>query len=298
MASATSNLRGIAAMLFATASFVVCDSFMKLVTEALPPFEVLFLRGIAATICCGTLILALGHGRSVGRCFNKGALLRGSFETASVLCYVVALASMPIADVIAIIQTAPLVLILLVALVWREAAGAWRIAFIAIGFAGALLVAQPTADGLSAAALLAFASAFGVALRDVVGRGIPSTIPALVVTFATVVIVMIGAGIMMVLTDEFVVPSLKHALYLVAAGLLVTIGHFGIFMAYRLGAPGVIAPFFYSFAVWAVVAGALVFHELPNPIAFLGIAAIVASGLGIILLDRRLPRTAVPAVQE
>jgi drug/metabolite transporter (DMT)-like permease len=298
MASATSNLRGIAAMLFATASFVVCDSFMKLVTEALPPFEVLFLRGIAATICCGTLILALGHGRLVGRCFNKGALLRASFETASVLCYVVALASMPIADVIAIIQTAPLVLILLVALVWREAVGRWRIAFIAIGFAGALLVAQPTTDGLSSAALLAFASAFGVALRDVVGRGIPSTIPALVVTFSTVVIVMIGAGVMMLLTDEFVMPSPRHALYLLAAGLLVTIGHLGIFMAYRLGAPGVIAPFFYSFAVWAVVAGVLVFHELPNPIALLGIAAIVASGLGIVLFDRRISRMPAPAVQE
>ena len=192
-------------MLFATASFVACDSFMKLVTEALPPFEVLFLRGVAATICCGTLVLALGHGRLVGRCFNKGALLRAFFETASVLCYVVALASMPIADVIAIIQTAPLVLILLVALVWREAVGRWRIAFIAIGFAGALLVAQPTTDGLSSVALLAFASAFGVALRDVVGRGIPSTIPALVVT-STVVIVMIGAGVMMLLTDELSCP--------------------------------------------------------------------------------------------
>lgn len=293
-----SKLRGIAAMLFATASFVVCDSFMKLVTEALPPFEVLFLRGVAATICCGVLVLALGHGRAVGRCFNKGSLLRAAFETASVLCYVVALASMPIADVIAIVQTAPLVLILLVALVWREAVGARRIAFIAIGFAGAILVAQPTADGLSFAALLAFASAFGVALRDLIGRGIPSTIPALVVTFATVVIVMIGSGIMMVLIDDFVMPSPRHALYLLAAGLFVTIGHFGIFMAYRLGAPGVIAPFFYSFAIWAVIAGLLVFHQLPNPIALVGIAAIVASGLGIILLDRRPARTPAAAAQE
>jgi len=296
MTSAPSNLRGIAAMLFATASFVACDSFMKLVTEALPPFEVLFLRGIAATICCGMLILALGQARLVGRCFNKGALLRAAFETASVLCYVVALASMPIADVIAIIQTAPLVLILLVALVWREAVGARRIAFIAIGFAGALLVAQPTADGLSSAALLAFASAFGVALRDVVGRGIPTTIPAL--TFSTVVIVMIGAGVMMLLTDEFVMPSPRHALYLLAAGVLVTMGHFGIFMAYRLGAPGVIAPFFYSFAIWAVIAGVVVFHALPNPIALLGIAAIVASGLGIVLFDRRISRVPAPAAQE
>ena len=295
MTSATSNLRGIAAMLFATASFVVCDSFMKLVTEALPPFEVLFLRGVAATICCGTLVLALGHGRAVGRCVNKGSLLRAAFETASVLCYVVALASMPIADVIAIVQTAPLVLILLVALVWREAVGARRIAFIAIGFAGALLVAQPTADGLSPAALLAFASAFGVALRDLIGRGIPSAIPALVVTFATVVIVMIGSGVLMLLIDDFVMPSPRHALYLAAAGLFVTIGHFGIFMAYRLGAPGVIAPFFYSFAVWAVVAGVVVFHELLNPLAFLGIAA---SGLGIVLFDRRTSRAPAPAVPE
>jgi drug/metabolite transporter (DMT)-like permease len=295
MASATSNLRGIAAMLFATASFVICDSFMKLVTEALPPFEVLFLRGIAGTIFCGTLILALGHGRSVARSFNKGALLRAAFETASVLCYVVALASMPIADVIAIVQTAPIVLILPVALVWREPVGAWRIALIAVGFAGALLVAQPTADGLSPVAWLALASAFGVALRDLVGRGIPSTIPALVVTFATVVIVMIGSGVAMVSADDLVMPSPKHALYLTAAGLFVTLGHFGIFMAYRLGAPGVIAPFFYSFAVWAVAAGLLVFHELPDPVALLGIAAIMASGLGIVLFDRRMPRTPAAA---
>ena len=52
MSSAPSNARGIAAMLFATASFVVCDSFMKLTTAAVPPFEVLFLRGVFATICC------------------------------------------------------------------------------------------------------------------------------------------------------------------------------------------------------------------------------------------------------
>jgi drug/metabolite transporter (DMT)-like permease len=70
-------------------------------------------------------------------------------------------------------------------------------------------------------------------------------------------------------------------------------GHFGIFMAYRLGAPGVIAPFFYSFAIWAVLSGLIVFSELPNPLALIGIAAIMASGLAIILLDRRRARELV-----
>ena len=108
-----SNLRGIAAMVFATGSFVICDSFMKLATEDLPPFEVLFVRGIAATLCCGTLLVALGQWRAVAGILNPVVLARGGFETASVLCYIVALASMPIADVIAISQTAPLLLILL-----------------------------------------------------------------------------------------------------------------------------------------------------------------------------------------
>jgi drug/metabolite transporter (DMT)-like permease len=285
-------------MLFATASFVVCDSFMKLVTESVPPFEVLFLRGVAATLCCGALLLALGQGRAVGRSFDKVVLLRGVFETASTLCYIVALSRMPIADVIAIGQTAPLILILLLALVWRESVGLLRVLLIALGFAGALLVAQPDATGLSPTALLAFATAVGIALRDLISRGILAAIPALVVTFSTVLVLTVGSGVMMLLHEDVVWPSLKHAFYLLAAGFFVTLGQVGIFLAYRLGAPGAIAPFYYSFAIWAVAAGVLVFRELPNPLALAGIAAIVASGLGVVLLDRRLMRDPAPAVLE
>jgi drug/metabolite transporter (DMT)-like permease len=298
MTSGTSNLRGIAAMVFATASFVACDSLMKLVTAALPPFEVLFLRGVAATICCTALLLVLGQRRVVGRSFNKMAVLRALLETAAVLCYIVALSVMPIADVIAIMQTAPLLLILLVALIWREKIGPRRIALIAIGFAGAILVAQPDASGLSSAALLAFVSALGIAIRDVIVRTIPSDVPALAVTFSTVVIVMAGAGIMMLLTEDVVMPSPTHALYLLGSGVFVTIGHYAIFLAYRLGAPAAVAPFFYSFAVWAVLAGVLIFHELPNPLALLGIGAIIASGLAIVLLDRRPVQAPVLAVRD
>jgi drug/metabolite transporter (DMT)-like permease len=297
MSPPSSNLRGIAAMVFATGSFVVCDSFMKLVTEDLPPFEVLFLRGVAATLCCGTLLVALGQWRAVAGIGNRVVLARGGFETASVLCYIVALASMPIADVVAISQTAPLLLILLVALIWREPVGPLRIALIALGFIGAVLVAQPDASGISFTSVLAFATAIGIALRDVVGRGVPARIPALVVTFSTILVVMTAAGIMMVALEEPVMPTLRHGLYLLAAGFFVTLGHFGIFMAYRLGAPGAVAPFFYTFVVWAVVAGLVIFGEIPNPLALAGIATIVASGLGIVLMDRRRA-VAVPAMVE
>jgi drug/metabolite transporter (DMT)-like permease len=297
MSAPSSNLRGVAAMVFATGSFVICDSFMKLATEELPPFEVLFLRGIAATLCCGTLLVALGQWRAVAGIANPVVLARGGFETASVLCYIVALASMPIADVVAISQTAPLLLILLVALIWRERVGPLRTFLIALGFVGAVLVAQPDASGLSSTAVLAFATAIGIAFRDVIVRGVPAAIPALVVTFSTILIVMLASGLMMVALEDPSMPTPRHALYLLAAGFFVTLGHFGIFMAYRLGAPGAVAPFFYTFAVWAVVAGLVIFGEMPNPLALAGIATIVASGLGIVLMDRRRA-VAGPAMVE
>jgi drug/metabolite transporter (DMT)-like permease len=192
----TSNLTGVAAMLAATASFVVGDSFMKLVANDLPPFEVLFLRGVAASLACGLLLVVLGDWRFVSSALHPRALLRAAGETLSVLCYIVALARMPIADVIAILQTAPLILILAVAFLLRERVGPARVALALVGFAGAFLVAQPGPAGISPAALLAFASALFIAARDLVGRDVPARIPVMVVTFATNVMVMVVAAVL------------------------------------------------------------------------------------------------------
>ena len=110
---------------------------MKLVTSELPPFEVLFLRGVAATLACGLLLIALGDWRVVSSALHPRALLRASGETLSVLCYIVALARLPIADAIAILQTAPLDPILAVAFLLRERVGARASHSCVVGFAGA-----------------------------------------------------------------------------------------------------------------------------------------------------------------
>ena len=64
-------------------------------------------------------------------------------------------------------------------------------------------------------------------------------------------------------------------------------GHVGLLLAYRLGRTAAVAPFFYSFALWAVLSGVVVFGALPNALALSGIALIVASGVAIVLLDQR-----------
>ena len=49
-------------MIVATGSYVINDSLMKLVTETLPPYEVLILRGLAALFWGMPLLLVLGYG--------------------------------------------------------------------------------------------------------------------------------------------------------------------------------------------------------------------------------------------
>jgi drug/metabolite transporter (DMT)-like permease len=288
-----SNLIGIAAMLAAAASFAVGDSFMKLVTEDLPPFEVLFVRGVAASLACAMLVALCGEWRAISGALDRRALLRAAAETLSVLCYIVALARMPIADVIAILQAAPLILIIGAALVLRERIGPARIAVVLVGFAGALMVAQPGTNGISAAALLAFASALLIAARDLIGRGVPAHIPVTVVAFATTVMVMAASAALSLSVETWTAPTGRHFAFLTAAGLFVTLGHAGLLLAYRLGRTAIIAPFFYSFALWGVVAGLIVWRALPNPLALAGIALIVISGVAIVLLDQRQGRSEV-----
>ena len=287
-----SDLSGVVAMMAGTASFVVGDSFMKLVIEDLPPFEVLFLRGIAASFACAVLVVGRGEQRAMSGALNPHALLRAAGETLSVLCYIVALSRLPLADAIAILQTAPLILTLAAALLLREKIGPLRVCLVLLGFVGALMVSQPGAAGLSSAALFAFASALLIAARDFVGRNVPARIPVTVVALATTIMVMSAAGVLSSAVETWTPPSGRHLAFLGAAGLFVTLGHAGLLLAYRLGRTATIAPFFYSFALWGVLAGWIVWRALPNPIALAGIALIAVSGVALVLLDQRRSRRA------
>jgi drug/metabolite transporter (DMT)-like permease len=285
-----SDLGGIVAMLAATAAYVIGDSFMKIVTEDLPPFEVLFLRGIAASLACAVLVAVRGEWGLLSGMRDGRTLLRAAGETLSTLCYIVALARLPIADVVAILQTAPLILILGVAVVLREEIGPARVALALVGFAGALMVAQPGAGGVSPAALLAFASALLIAARDLIGRGVSTSIPVTVVILVTVIMVMLAGGAMSLAVETWTAPTGRHIAFLCLAGLFVTLGHIGLLLAYRLGRTASVAPFFYSFALWGVVAGLVVWGMLPNTLALFGIALIAGSGVAIVVLDHRRGR--------
>ena len=64
------NRRGIAAITLAMACFIVNDALIKYVSEGLPAAQLIFLRGIFATLMLCTTALLLRHLRP-GQAFRK-----------------------------------------------------------------------------------------------------------------------------------------------------------------------------------------------------------------------------------
>jgi drug/metabolite transporter (DMT)-like permease len=290
-----SSVRGPLFMVISTASYVVNDTMMKVATSGLPPYEVLFLRGIAATIWGIPLLFVLGYGKQMPLVFERKVLTRNLLELAAILAYVVALANMQIADSSALGQLTPLLVLVGASLLFRERIGMVRMALISLGFVGAVLIAQPTMQGVSVFALLAIANAVFGAGRDLASRRVTASVPGMIVAISAVIVVLIGAGIAHLISETWIVPQAHHLWLLAGAGFFLIFGHFFIFMAYRIGPIGVVAPFYYCFSVWAVISGLVVFGQLPNFIAICGIVLVIASGLTIILLDERRRRLTVTA---
>ena len=286
------NYRGIAAILIATGSFVANDTCMKLALEDAPPFQVLVMRGIAAIIWCLPVIYFMGLIRHVPKAFNPWVVLRSCSELVAILCFITALAHMPIADITAITQISPLVVLLGMWLLFGEKVGSLRLVLIGFGVTGALLVAQPGGVAASPFAVFGFLTAVGVAARDILSRKVPARTPALAVTFSTLLIVMLGGLALSLLFETPVTPTFRHAWLMFIAGFFLMCGHSFVFMAYGRTPARVVAPFNYSVMIWAGISGVLVFGQFPNALAISGMVLIMAAGLAVVFLEGRTPQPA------
>ncbi len=282
-----SSSRGIGCMVLAAGTLVANDCCMKIVMVDAPPLQVLFMRGVAASLWCLPMLVIFGHAPKVSLMFNRWIMLRCLCEIVAVTSFILALGHMPLGDITAIYQTAPLMVLIGASLIWSERIGFWRMALIGFGVAGALLVAQPGASAASGYAILGVFTALGSASRDLVSRKVPGDVPGLVISFATVMAVMVISAILTASFETWVTPTGHQILLMGLGGLFLMFGHFFIFLAFRLANPRAVAPFYYSFTVWAVVLGFAIFGEMPNAIAIAGIVLIVGAGVAVMLLDSR-----------
>ena len=174
----TDNLRGAALMAASMAAFTFNDALIKLVAETIPLFQMVFLRGVSATVLVALLAWRMGaFARPIPRVDRGLVALRILAEVCIFIPFIIALTHMPLANVTAILQAVPLTITLAGALFLGEAVGWRRWVAILVGFAGVLLIVRPGGDGFNIYALLALAAVAGITLRDVVTRKLSADVP-------------------------------------------------------------------------------------------------------------------------
>lgn len=276
---ANDNLRSIALMVFAMGVFVLNDTLTKTVSAELPTGQIIAIRGAIASLLLVPLVLRHPGGfGQIWSSYSTPLMIRNVSEIIAVMLFLSALFRLPIANVTAILQLLPLAMTAAAAVVLKETVGWRRWSAALVGLAGVALIIRPGTDAFSWWYVAALVSVVFITARDFATRFIAKTTPTLIVTFLTAFCVMC-AGLILGLTETWLVPSLGAIARLTAAACLILAGYVCLIEAWRGGEVSATAPFRYTVVVWAMVFGYLFLGEIPSWWTVAGSAIVVSAGL-------------------
>jgi drug/metabolite transporter (DMT)-like permease len=290
--TATRPILGAAVMLCALAMLPGMDAIAKYLAQhqGFSPLQVVWSRFLFYLLAIAPFAFAR-FGRAALRPQRPGLqLLRGVLFASSAFAFFLSIATLPLADTMAVFFIYPLVVLLASALLLKERIGPLRWSMVALGFAGALLVIRPSASGISLGALFALLSGCGYALGSMVTRRLADQDAGLVTSLLSAL-----TGLLMFsLAVPFVwrSPGLEEWLWMALLGGIAAAGHFLLITAHRLATAAQLAPYGYAEIVSAVCFGLVVFGDWPQPVVWLGIAVIVVSGIVVTWSNARLDRNA------
>jgi drug/metabolite transporter (DMT)-like permease len=295
LSTASANQRGILAMLAAMTLFTASDTLVKLASTALPPGQIMAVRGLFAVAMMLTVMATFRQLGTLKGMRNRTVLLRSALEGAIALLFLTGIAHLPLGIINAILQATPILITLLAAILGIERVGWRRWVAVFVGFFGVMLIVRPSPAGVDVYALLALACAVLVAVRDILTRRIRDSVSTPVITFSAASMVT-GLGFGLASVENWQPLDPVHYVLLSGAAVVVTLGNLAVVKAFRIGEMSVVSPFRYSMVVIALGAGYLVFNEVPDLIAVAGIALVVASGLYTLRREQLRQAEAVPAV--
>jgi drug/metabolite transporter (DMT)-like permease len=280
-AALRANARGIRFMVGAMACFIVNDGLVKVASASLPAGQLIFVRGLMACLLVFAVMQATGVPARLGQLTRGWVAGRAAIDAVATLAYLVSLFHLPLANATAINMASPLFIVALAVPLLGERVDPRRWAAIGIGFAGVLLVIQPRAEGFNAFALLCLFATLLHALRDFATRKVPAGIPSLAITLATAVAVTLLAGLISIPQGWVAIGPREWAMLATASVFLAT-GYHLIIRSVRTGDVSVVAPFRYSGLLFALVLGWAVWGDVPNAMAWVGIALLMSAGLYLI----------------
>jgi drug/metabolite transporter (DMT)-like permease len=275
------------------------DSMAKILGAFIPLYLLLLVRFGVQGLMLWPLCRALGHAMALPRHTLGWAWLRAAFHIAGIGAMFTALQFLPIADAIAIAFVMPFLMLLLGWLFLGEEVGIRRILACAVGFVGVLMVVQPAFEEVGPPALLPLLVACVFAGYMLATRKIAKDVDPIVLQAtggAMAVTLLVPIGIALWLTGVPLLPARPLEGWMVAmlagVGVLGTGAHLLMSWSLRFAPSATLAPMQYLEIPIATLVGWMIFGDLPDGLAAMGISVIVAAGLYIILREQATARRA------
>jgi drug/metabolite transporter (DMT)-like permease len=265
-------LLGITLKILSALAFTLMSAGIKRVSATYPTGEIVFFRSAFAIV--PLLVWLAWRGdliNSIRTSHPGGHLLRGIISSCGMFAGFIALAYLPLSDAVAIGYAAPLIVVVLAALVLKERVRAYRWTAVVIGFIGVLIMLMPhlqagaIAGGMSGGpavgALFALVGAFCSAGATIQIRRLLATekTGAIVLYFSLLTTVLGLATIVL----GWRMPSAGDFVLLVVIGILGGIGQILLTQSYRFADASLVAPFEYTTMIWAFLIGWFAFGQMP-----------------------------------
>lgn len=291
-----SSFTGIALKLASVVLFVTMAALIKASTDDVPTGQAVFFRSFfALPVILAWLLLRgeLATGLRTQR--PMGHVWRGLIGACGMGFGFSSLAYLPLPDVTAIGFAAPLMTVILAALLLGERLRFYRISAVVLGLIGVAVILAPrlsifSGEQMESAAqlgvILVLISAMFRALAQIHIRRLAQTEQ----TAAIVFYFSMTTTTLSLFTIPFgwIVPEPMTIVMLVSAGVIGGVAQIFITSAYRFADAAVIAPFDYVSILIAMIIGFVFFGDVPTAQMLLGSAIVILSGLLIIWRERAL----------
>jgi drug/metabolite transporter (DMT)-like permease len=272
------NRRGVLLMLAGGACFVTNAALVKLDSEIMPVFQVIFVQAACTTaflLAAAAVIRVPIRGSFVS---NGRVLLRSALDALSMIVWVIGLAHLPMANASAIYMSTPLIVtVLAVSMLGERVTAAMWLAII-VGFAGVLLVVQPAGDKFTIWSLFILLSAILVATRDLVTRWIGKSVSSLVLTLIAAVMLMICAAAGSAIQGWRPISTAEFGILATGSAFLSS-SYFLLTVALREGDLSVVGPFRYFSLIFSAILGFVIWGDIPGSVALCGMALTICAGL-------------------
>lgn len=282
---------GILFLVLATACFAVLDTTVKVVGAYVSILVAVWFRYMFHAVAVSLFMLPIRGRRLLRTAHPRFQILRGLLLLMVSVLSFISVQYMPVGEFTAIILITPLVVTLLAALFLKERVSVLRWMLVVGGFTGALLVVQPGDAVIGWASLLPLAMVCIYAWFQILTSKMARTEDPMTMHFYTGWVGALVSSAVLPLVWQ-AMPDARTFALLCLVGLMGTVGHFLLILAFARAQASTLTPYLYAQIGFAMLSGWLVFEHIPGQWELTGMALIVLCGATASWLtarDRRLP---------